>query len=87
MLGQQRARLRIELPDGRRGYVATQAVAVAQPLRQLVLPTAIELQAQPAAVAAAVAAWPAHTLVAVLGRSAGYVLLRGPAGLEGWARI
>jgi murein DD-endopeptidase MepM/ murein hydrolase activator NlpD len=87
VLGQQRERLRVELPDGRRGYVATRAVAVAQPLRKLVLPTNVEVQAQPAAVAAALAAWPARTPVAVLGRSAGYALVRGPAGLEGWARI
>ena len=87
VLGQQRERLRVELPDGRRGYVATRAVAVAQPLRKLVLPTNVEVQAQPAAVAAALAAWPARTPVTVLGRSAGYALVRGPAGLEGWARI
>jgi murein DD-endopeptidase MepM/ murein hydrolase activator NlpD len=87
VLGQQRERLRVELPNGRLGYVPTRAVAVAQPLRKLVLPTEVEVQAQPAAVAAAVAAWPAHTPVEVLGRSAGYALMRGPAGLEGWARI
>ncbi len=87
VLGQQRERLRVELPDGRRGYVATRTVAVAQPLRQLVLPTEVEVHTQPAEVAAAVAAWPARTPVAVLGRSAGYALVRGPAGLEGWARI
>ncbi|MFD1875462.1 peptidoglycan DD-metalloendopeptidase family protein [Hymenobacter bucti] len=87
VLGQQRERLRVELPDGCRGYVPTRTVAVARPLRKLLLPTEIEVQTQPAAVAAAVAAWPARTPVAVLGRSAGYVLVRGPAGLEGWARI
>jgi murein DD-endopeptidase MepM/ murein hydrolase activator NlpD len=87
VLGQQRERLRVELPDGRRGYVATQAVAVAQPLRKLLLPSSIEVQTRPTPVAAALAAWPAHTPVAVLGRASGYALLRGPAGQEGWARI
>jgi murein DD-endopeptidase MepM/ murein hydrolase activator NlpD len=87
VLGQQRERLRVELPNGRRGYVATRAVAVAQPLRQLLLPAETEVQALPAAVAAAVAAWPARTPVVVLGRVPGYALMRGPAGLEGWARI
>jgi hypothetical protein len=38
-------------------------------------------------VAAALAAWPAHTSVTVLGQAAGYALLRGPSGLEGWAKI
>jgi murein DD-endopeptidase MepM/ murein hydrolase activator NlpD len=87
VLGQQRERLRVELPDGRRGYVATRSIATAQPLRRLVLPADVEIQAQPAPIAAALAAWPAHTPVEVLGRASGYALLRGPAGQEGWARI
>jgi hypothetical protein len=87
VLGQQRERLRVELPDGRLGYVVTQAVSVAQPLRKLLLPSSIEVQTHPASVAAALAAWPAHTPVAVLGRASGYALLRGPAGQEGWAHI
>ncbi len=87
VLGQQAQRLRVEAPDGRCGYVATRAVASAQPLRRLVLPAAVEVQAQPTAGAAALAAWPARTPVAVLGRASGYALLRGPAGQEGWARI
>ncbi|MBJ6144691.1 M23 family metallopeptidase [Hymenobacter sp. BT559] len=87
VLGQQRERLRVELPDGRRGYVATRNVAPAQPLRRLTLPAEVEIQAQPAPVAAALAAWPARTPVVVLGRASGYALLRGPAGQEGWARI
>jgi murein DD-endopeptidase MepM/ murein hydrolase activator NlpD len=87
VLGQQRERLRVELPDGRRGYVSTRTVAPAQPLRRLTLPVDVEIQAQPASVAAALAAWPARTPVVVLGRASGYALLRGPAGLEGWARI
>jgi hypothetical protein len=80
-------RLRVQAPDGRLGYVATRAVATAQPLRRLTLPAEVEIQAQPAAVAAALAAWPAHTPVVVLGRASGYALLRGPAGREGWAKI
>jgi murein DD-endopeptidase MepM/ murein hydrolase activator NlpD len=87
VLGQQNQCLRVEAPDGRRGYLATQAVAVAQPLRRLALPAELEIQAQPTSVAAALAAWPAHTPVTVLGQAAGYALLRGPSGLEGWARI
>jgi murein DD-endopeptidase MepM/ murein hydrolase activator NlpD len=87
VLGQQRERLRVELPDGRLGYVATRSVAKAQPLRSLTLPADVEIQAQPAPVAAALAAWPARTPVVVLGRASGYALLRGPAGQEGWARI
>lgn len=87
VLGQQAQRLRVEAPDGRLGYVATRAVAVAQPLRRLALAAEVEVQAQPTQVAAALAAWPARTPVVVLGQAAGYALLRGPAGLEGWARI
>ena len=87
VMGQESHRLRIELPDGRLGYIATPAVVAAQPLHRLTLAADVEIQAQPTAVAAALAAWPAHTQVVVLGRSAGYALLRGPAGLEGWARI
>ncbi|RZK63224.1 MAG: M23 family metallopeptidase [Hymenobacter sp.] len=87
VLGQQRQQLRLEAPDGQRGYLATRAVAVAQPLRRLALPAAVEIQAQPTALAAALAAWPAHTPVVVLGRAAGYALLRNLAGLEGWAKI
>jgi murein DD-endopeptidase MepM/ murein hydrolase activator NlpD len=87
VLGQQAQRLRVEAPDGRRGYVAARAVASAQPLRRLALPAETEIQTQPSAVAAALAAWPARTPVVVLGRAGGYALLRGPAGQEGWARI
>ena len=87
VLGQQANRLRVEAPDGRLGYVATRSVATAQPLRRLTLPAEVEIQTQPTAVAAAVAAWPARTPVVVLGRASGYALLRGPAGQEGWAKI
>ena len=87
VLGPQAQRLRVEAPDGQLGYVATRAVAPAQPLRRFTLPKELEVQAQPALVAAALAAWPAHTPVVVLGRVAGYALLRGPAGQEGWAKI
>lgn len=87
VLGQQAQRLRVEAPDGRLGYVATRAVAAAQPLRRFALPAEVEVQAQPTAGAAALAAWPARTPVVVLGRASGYALLRGPAGQEGWARI
>jgi murein DD-endopeptidase MepM/ murein hydrolase activator NlpD len=87
VLGQQAQRLRVEAPDGRLGYVAARAVAPAQPLRRFALPAETEIQTQPTAVAAALAAWPARTPVVVLGRASGYALLRGPAGQEGWARI
>jgi murein DD-endopeptidase MepM/ murein hydrolase activator NlpD len=87
VLGQQAQRLRVEAPDGRLGYVAARAVAPAQPLRRFALPARVEIQTQPTAVAAALAAWPARTPVVVLGRASGYALLRGPAGQEGWARI
>ncbi len=87
VLGQQAQRLRVAAPDGRIGYVAARAVANAQPLRRLTLPSEVEIQAQPAPIAAALAAWPAHTQVVVLGRVPGYSLLRGPAGQEGWAKI
>ncbi|MGI4866511.1 MAG: M23 family metallopeptidase [Janthinobacterium lividum] len=87
VLGQQAQRLRVEAPNGQLGYVATRAVAMAQPLRRFTLPTEVEIQTQPAPIAAALAAWPAHTQVVVLGRIPGYALLRGPAGQEGWAKI
>jgi murein DD-endopeptidase MepM/ murein hydrolase activator NlpD len=87
VLGQQAQRLRVQAPDGRLGYVAARAVAPAQPLRRFALPAGVEIQAQPTAVAAALAAWPARTPVVVLGRAGSYALLRGPAGQEGWAKI
>jgi murein DD-endopeptidase MepM/ murein hydrolase activator NlpD len=87
VLGQQASQLRVETPGGQRRYVASRAVALAKPLRRLVLPTAHEIQTQPLADAPAVAAWPARTPVAVLGEASGYTLLRGPANQQGWARL
>ncbi len=87
VLGQRANWLRVELPDGQRRYVATGAVAFAQPLRRLRLAVAHEIQAQPTPAAPLLAAWPLHTPVAVLGESAGYSLLRGPAGQQGWTRM
>jgi len=87
VLGQRAGYLRVALPDGGRRYVAARTVASAQPLRRLTLATAHEIQLSPAADAPAVGTWPLHTPVAVLGQSAGYSLLRGPAGQQGWARI
>ncbi|MDO7873557.1 M23 family metallopeptidase [Hymenobacter sp. ASUV-10] len=87
VLGQQGAALRVETPDGRQGYVAAKAVvaATAKPLRNLVLPAATELLAQPVAGAPARMALAARTAVTVLGRSATFALLRGPKGEVGWA--
>ncbi|RZK50032.1 MAG: M23 family metallopeptidase, partial [Hymenobacter sp.] len=87
VLGQRANSLRVELPDGQRRYVATGSVAAAQPLRRFQLPVAREIQTQPTAAAPLLAAWPVHTPVAVLGESAGYTLLRGPAGQQGWVKI
>jgi murein DD-endopeptidase MepM/ murein hydrolase activator NlpD len=87
VLGERAGWLRVELPSGQRRYVASRTVAPAQPLRRLTLAAAHEIQAQPSAGAAALAAWPLRTPVAVLGESAGYSLLRGPAGQQGWAKI
>lgn len=87
VLGQRAGYLRVALPGGERRYVAARAVASAQPLRRLTLAAAHEIQLSPAPDAPAVGAWPLHTPVAVLGQSAGYSLLRGPAGQQGWARI
>ena len=87
VLGQRASWLRVELPNGQRRYVAAGTVAAAQPLRRLQLPEAREIQAQPTAAAPLLAAWPVHTPVAVLGESAGYTLLRGPAGQQGWVKI
>ncbi|GAB3638088.1 hypothetical protein GCM10027422_36780 [Hymenobacter arcticus] len=87
VLGQRASWLRVELPNGQRRYVATSAVAAAQPLRRFQLPAAREIQTQPAATAPLLAAWPVRTPVAVLGESAGYALLRGPAGQQGWVKI
>lgn len=87
VLGERAGWLRVELPGGQRRYVASRSVAPAQPLRRLVLAAPHEIQAQPDAGALALAAWPGRTPVAVLGESAGYQLLRGPAGQQGWAKI
>jgi murein DD-endopeptidase MepM/ murein hydrolase activator NlpD len=89
VLGQQGASLRVQAPDGQIGYVAVQAVvgATGTPLRKLVLPTATELLALPAATAAAREALAAKTAVAVLGQANGFSLLRGPQGQTGWAAI
>ncbi len=87
VLGQRAGWLRVELPTGQRRYMAARLVAPAQPLRRLVLATAHEIQAEPTAGAPALAAWPLRTPVAVLGESAGYALLRGPAGQQGWSKI
>jgi len=87
VLGQRASWLRVELPSGQRRYVAARSVAPAQPLRRLVLAAAHEIQAEPKVSAPALAAWPLHTPVAVLGESAGYALLRGPSGQQGWAKI
>lgn len=87
VLGQRANWLRVELPNGQLRYVAARMVAPAQPLRRVVLATAHEIQAAPTASAPALAAWPLRTPVVVLGESAGYALLRGPAGQQGWAKI
>jgi len=85
--GQRAGYLRVALPGGERRYVAARAVAPAQPLRRLTLAAAHEIQLAPAVDAPAVGIWPLRTAVVVLGQSAGYSLLRGPAGQQGWARI
>ncbi|AMR25999.1 hypothetical protein A0257_02040 [Hymenobacter psoromatis] len=87
VLGQRASWLRVELPNGQLCYVAARTVAPAQPLRRLVLAAAHEIQAAPRTSAPALAAWPLRTSVVVLGESAGYALLRGPAGQQGWAKI
>lgn len=85
VLGQRANWLRVELPNGQLRYVAARTVALAQPLRQVVLAAAHEIQAEPTA--SALAMWPLRTPVVVLGESAGYALLRGPTGQQGWAKI
>lgn len=87
VLGQRANWLRVELPNGQLRYVAARTVALAQPLRQVVLAAAHEIQAEPTASAPALAMWPLRTPVVVLGESAGYALLRGPTGQQGWAKI
>jgi murein DD-endopeptidase MepM/ murein hydrolase activator NlpD len=89
VLGQQGPALRVQTPTGQVGYVSTLAVVEAGsvPLRRLVLPIALELRSQPAAVAPAHAALAARTAVAVLGEANGFSLLRGPQGQVGWAVI
>ena len=87
VLGQRAGYLRVELPTGQRRYVAARAVAPAQPLRRLTLAAIHEIQTVPLPGAPALAAWPPRTPVVVLGESAGYALLRGPAGQQGWSRM
>ncbi|WP_223649570.1 M23 family metallopeptidase [Hymenobacter psoromatis] len=87
VLGQRAGYLRVALPNGQRRYVAARAVVLAQPLRRLTLAAAHEIQTVPQPGAPALAAWPPRTPVVVLGESAGYALLRGPAGQQGWSKI
>jgi len=87
VLGQRAGWLRVALPSGQRRYVAAHAVASAQPLRRLVLAAAHEIQTEPVASSPLLAAWPLRTPVAVMGESAGYALLRGTQGQQGWAKI
>ena len=85
VLGRNGNFLRVEHPDGRRGYVLLAAVEPAAALRRFALPTATELRTRPGAQGLAVQALPARAAVAVLGESQGFALLRGPAGETGWA--
>ncbi|GAA4358534.1 hypothetical protein GCM10023185_24340 [Hymenobacter saemangeumensis] len=89
VLGRQGTALRVETPDGRTGYVSVAAVlpAGSQPLQRLALKTPVELLARPLAAAAALAALPGRTPVAVLGQDREFSLLRGPGGEVGWAVI
>jgi murein DD-endopeptidase MepM/ murein hydrolase activator NlpD len=86
VVGQQGTSLRVQTPTGQEGYVPAQGVVRASgaPLRQLVLPTAVELLGQPFTAAPARGALAAQTPVSVLGQTEGYSLLRGPGGETGW---
>ncbi len=77
--------LRVELPDGLKGYVASQAVEpVKRPLRNMTLTGTSTLLDGAANGAAIIKTLPAGTKVTVLATTGSFQLIRGDEGQTGW---
>ncbi|MGA0559933.1 peptidoglycan DD-metalloendopeptidase family protein [Larkinella sp. VNQ87] len=77
--------LRIELPDGARGYIASSVVEPARrSLRRTTLPTGSDLLEAANNQAAVIETLPAGSAVEVLGLFGSYQLVRQANGLTGW---
>ena len=80
--------LRIELPDGLSGYVASAAVEPAtRPLRTLTLPTPGNLLDAADPTAATITTLPTGSAVEVLAGAGPFLLVRQPNGQTGWLTI
>jgi len=77
--------LRVELPDGRSGYVAARLTEpTSRPLQRTVLEATSALQARPSPEAPAVEDLASGIGVDVLGRYGAYLLVRAGEGRSGW---
>jgi murein DD-endopeptidase MepM/ murein hydrolase activator NlpD len=80
--------LRVELPDGLMGYIASQTVEpIERPLRNLVLANTSSLLDAAASGAARIKMLPTGTKVAVLATTGAFQLVRGNGGQTGWLSI
>jgi len=86
VVGSQADWYRVERPDGRVGYVAARAVVPAgsTPLRRESLSATADVYSQPNLKAIPLDTLPARTSVAVLGKFAGFRLVRSEGGVVGW---
>jgi murein DD-endopeptidase MepM/ murein hydrolase activator NlpD len=85
VLGGNEAWLRVRLPDGRDGYVASRLTLPANgPVDRLVATTARPATRRPLPGSPLVEMVPAGTDLPVLGAYAGYLLVRGPSGRDAW---
>ncbi|GAB3030509.1 peptidoglycan DD-metalloendopeptidase family protein [Spirosoma pulveris] len=88
VLGGTESWLRVELPDGLTGYVASSATeAEKRPLRRLVLPTSRPLLDAADAQAATIATLPTGVAVDVLATANPFQLVRSPDGQTGWVMV
>ncbi len=89
LLGGTTEWLRVELPDGRMGYVANSLVESAgKSLRRVSLPAPADLRDAADSRAAIIRELPGNTVVEVLAVAGGFQLVRLAGGLTGWvARI
>lgn len=77
--------LRVELPDGLMGYVASAAIEPAtRPLRMLTLPTPRNLLDAADPTAASIETLPTGLAVEVLAGAGSFLLVRKPGGQTGW---
>lgn len=79
---------RLELPGGLVGYTAAFLLAAPEPaLRSLPLVAPLELRAGPSPVAPPIAEIAGGARVAILAQAGETLLVRAPAGQEGWAEL